>query len=130
MTSDERSLIYIRKVPQLSILYRLDRTNLATLSFRTDIMKFLSRIVDFWLHAILLTDGSQEPLYDPSASRHAIATEPNLHGATAITDSSSQCVHGPKSRRCWRTGFDITTDYELRWPNTGATRQVRPQDSL
>ncbi|KAF2873996.1 multicopper oxidase-domain-containing protein [Massariosphaeria phaeospora] len=31
------------------------------------------------------------------------------------------CVHGPKSRSCWGDGFDISTDMDLKWPNTGKT---------
>ena len=35
------------------------------------------------------------------------------------------CAHGPSSRGCWDTDHDITTDYQLNWPNTGNVVEVR-----
>ena len=32
--------------------------------------------------------------------------------------------NGPHNRGCWSNGFDINTDYETTWPNTGKTRHV------
>ncbi|PSN74955.1 hypothetical protein BS50DRAFT_643487 [Corynespora cassiicola Philippines] len=31
------------------------------------------------------------------------------------------CRHGPRSRSCWSDGFDVSTDMDLKWPNTGKT---------
>ena len=30
----------------------------------------------------------------------------------------------PTNRACWTTGFNISTDYEANFPNTGVTRNV------
>jgi hypothetical protein len=29
------------------------------------------------------------------------------------------CVNSERSRQCWSAGFDINTDSEKKWPNTG-----------
>lgn len=34
------------------------------------------------------------------------------------------CTHGPTSRNCWSSGFDINTDMYTSWPNTGQTKTV------
>lgn len=90
-------------------------------------MKFLAKVVDFLAHVTLFTDRSQQPLsYSPSDNALGAAT--NLDVAVSPTPSNGGCVHGPKDRRCWTAGFDIQTDYELHWPDTGTVRQVRLQD--
>jgi hypothetical protein len=33
----------------------------------------------------------------------------------------TKCNHGPKSRGCWNGDFDIDTDMDIHWPNTGKT---------
>ena len=88
-------------------------------------MKFFARLVDWSLHAILFHNGQQEPLRYHAASKHTTTAGKDLDLAKALTDSSTECVHGPKSRRCWSSGFDIATDYEHHWPDTRVTRQVR-----
>jgi hypothetical protein len=35
------------------------------------------------------------------------------------------CTHGPRSRGCWDKGHDITTDYNMNWPDTGKVVEVR-----
>lgn len=32
------------------------------------------------------------------------------------------CTHTPKTRACWSSGFSIATDFDTKWPATGATR--------
>jgi hypothetical protein len=32
---------------------------------------------------------------------------------------SPYCVNTESSRQCWSSGFDINTDTEVKWPNTG-----------
>lgn len=93
-------------------------------------MKFFRRIVDLFLHAILLTDGPQEPFHDLSASQLVISAGKDLQLASPLIESSSQCVHGPNDRQCWSTDFNITTDYERYWPDTGVIRQVGSQASI
>ena len=93
-------------------------------------MKFFRRIVDLWFHAILLPDGRQEPLHDLSASEDLFSAGKDLQVASPLIDLSSECVHGPNDRKCWTTGFNISTDYERYWPNTGVTRQVNSPPSI
>lgn len=33
------------------------------------------------------------------------------------------CKNGPNNRQCWSPGFDINTDFDTNWPDTGVTRQ-------
>ena len=87
-------------------------------------MKFFRRIADLWLHAILLTDGPQEPVGGLPPSERVISAGKGLQSTSSFEDSSSECIHGPTNRQCWSTGFNITTDYERVWPNTGKTKQV------
>jgi hypothetical protein len=35
------------------------------------------------------------------------------------------CNYGPQSRGCWTGEFNIDTDMDLNWPNTGKTVKVR-----
>ena len=95
-------------------------------------MKFFRRIVDLWLHTLLLTDGPQEPLNFLSDSEHGITVGKDLQGtgASPLIDSSSECEYGPNNRQCWSPGFNITTDYERYTPDTGITRQVDSQANI
>lgn len=34
------------------------------------------------------------------------------------------CNHGPSSRGCWTGDFNIDTDMDLHWPDTGKTVKV------
>jgi len=36
-------------------------------------------------------------------------------------DYNTGCNHGPESRGCWTGDFDIDTDMDEEWPNTGKT---------
>lgn len=40
--------------------------------------------------------------------------------------TSGGCNHGPSSRGCWHGEFDINTDMDESWPNTGKVVKVRP----
>lgn len=35
----------------------------------------------------------------------------------------TQCVNSPSSRACWSDGFDISTNYYEKVPNTGVVRE-------
>jgi hypothetical protein len=35
------------------------------------------------------------------------------------------CTHGPSSRGCWKDDFNIDTDMDEHWPNTGKVVKVR-----
>ena len=93
-------------------------------------MKFFRRIVDFWLHAIFLTDSPQASLQDVSASADVISAGQDLQVAPPPIDSSDECVHGPLHRDCWIGGLNITTDYEQTWPMTGVTKNVMSTASI
>lgn len=32
-------------------------------------------------------------------------------------------INGPKSRACWKNGYNISTNFDVDWPDTGVTRQ-------
>ena len=93
-------------------------------------MKCFRRIADLWLHAILLIDGPQEPIGGLPPSERVISAGKGLQSASSLEDSSSECIHGATNRQCWSPGFNITTDYERAWPNTGKTRQVSSHASM
>jgi hypothetical protein len=45
--------------------------------------------------------------------------------------TSGGCIHGPSSRGCWHGEFDINTDMDKSWPNTGkVVKVVQPSISL
>ena len=91
-------------------------------------MKLLAKFVDFLAHVTLFADRPQRPLSFSSPSESALTAATGLNVAESPIHSAGECINGPKSRRCWTAGFDIQTDYELRWPDTGKIRQVRLQD--
>lgn len=39
--------------------------------------------------------------------------------ATLWQGGGPDCVNNVQSRQCWSSGFDINTDTEETWPNTG-----------
>jgi hypothetical protein len=43
---------------------------------------------------------------------------------------TSGCNHGPHSRGCWHGDFDIDTDMDLHWPNTGKVVKVREFEDI
>jgi len=42
-----------------------------------------------------------------------------------LDERARGCTNDRKHRNCWYGRFDINTDYENEWPNTGRTRRVR-----
>lgn len=93
-------------------------------------MKFFRRIADLWLHAILLTEGPQEPLHDLSIQEQVIPDGKELQVHTSLIDPSLDCKHGPQNRTCWTPGFNINTDYERSWPDTRRVVQVFHKGTL
>ena len=61
------------------------------------------------------TDGSPGPckIWSDAASGKSTATGSPCKGG----------VNGPKSRSCWKNGFNISTDFDVNWPETGVTRK-------
>ena len=92
-------------------------------------MKLFARIKEILLNALLLGSGPQEPLQGLPALNNADAAGKGLKPGLDVDSSTAPCIHGPKNRTCWSPGFDINTDYDLRWPDTGVTRQVRRRHS-
>lgn len=46
-----------------------------------------------------------------------------LAGLPAALGANSSCVNSPTSRGCWSDGFDISTNYYEKVPDTGVTRE-------
>jgi hypothetical protein len=44
---------------------------------------------------------------------------------TGLDKRAQGCSNGPNHRDCWYGNYDINTDYENEWPNTGNIREVR-----
>ncbi|KAL2365691.1 hypothetical protein RJZ56_001453 [Blastomyces dermatitidis] len=38
--------------------------------------------------------------------------------------SDKHCKNSPKNRACWGGGFDITTNFGTKWPETGKVVEV------
>lgn len=55
-----------------------------------------------------------------------LAGLPVTQGAAVQRDASSNsstCLNTPSSRSCWSDGFDISTNYYEKVPDTGVTRE-------
>lgn len=39
--------------------------------------------------------------------------------------SDKNCKHGPTNRACWGGGFDVATNFGMKWPDTGKVVEVR-----
>ncbi len=48
----------------------------------------------------------------------------NLAASSPLALESRQTCNTATNRQCWSSGFNINTDYETSWPNTGVTRTV------
>jgi hypothetical protein len=48
----------------------------------------------------------------------------NDTGVSDTTQNHTQCKHTAENRGCWTDGFDINTDFEIKTPDTGRTREV------
>jgi hypothetical protein len=44
---------------------------------------------------------------------------------TQLDKRARSCRNGPNSRNCWYGKYDINTDYENEWPDTGDVVDVR-----
>jgi hypothetical protein len=47
-----------------------------------------------------------------------------LNRALVPKQADGDCTNSPRTRQCWGNGFSIATDFEEKWPNTGATVTV------
>jgi hypothetical protein len=45
----------------------------------------------------------------------------SIASSVVARGTSKGCNNTPTSRSCWGSGFDINTDTETSWPNTGHT---------
>lgn len=45
--------------------------------------------------------------------------------ACLLLAATVKSASASKDRRAWKEGFDINTDYDRFWPNTGVLREVR-----
>jgi hypothetical protein len=57
------------------------------------------------------------------------ATAASIPTDTLLTDvpalEKRACNNDPKHRDCWSGSYNINTDFETTWPNTGKTKYVR-----
>ncbi|EMC93672.1 carbohydrate-binding module family 20 protein [Baudoinia panamericana UAMH 10762] len=60
-------------------------------------------------------DGSVTWEADPNHSY----TVPSA--CASIQSDTWQCVNEPSARGCWSEGYNINTDFDVNWPNTGVT---------
>ena len=44
--------------------------------------------------------------------------------SAAAEAAGKNCKNSPQNRGCWGNGFNINTDTETSWPNTGVTAEV------
>jgi len=51
---------------------------------------------------------------------HEQSVRHNAH-TPLFSSRSTNCTHSSTDRACWSNGFDISTDSEKSWPNTGKT---------
>jgi len=71
---------------------------------------------------ILYGADYQKPIEDvDSVDKRA----PQGSGGSAVT-----CTNGPLTRSCWSDGFNVATDFDKKWPNTGVTRSVSKTPSI
>jgi hypothetical protein len=66
-----------------------------------------------WIEAAENATNDQVPQY-PTVSEIT---------PTEVAKLCKRAVNGPTSRPCWTKGFDITTDFDKKWPDTGVTRK-------
>ncbi|PPJ53188.1 hypothetical protein CBER1_11893 [Cercospora berteroae] len=55
----------------------------------------------------------------PSAT--TVIRAPTSAATTTRSAPTATCTNGPNSRGCWSGGFDIDTDFDQDWPETGRT---------
>ncbi|KAF2217437.1 carbohydrate-binding module family 20 protein [Cercospora zeae-maydis SCOH1-5] len=58
---------------------------------------------------------------NPPPSATTVIRAPTSTAATTTSAPTATCTNGPNSRRCWSGGFDIDTDFDQDWPETGRT---------
>jgi hypothetical protein len=64
------------------------------------------------------TSSSTNTVSSTSSSVQSSSTPSSANTTSSVTPN---CVNGPTSRGCWGNGFNINTDREVSWPNTGNT---------
>ena len=47
------------------------------------------------------------------------STAADLVSTSALANANKGCQNSASNRGCWGGGYDINTDYETAWPNTG-----------
>ena len=56
-------------------------------------------------------------VHGPALGRPKRQTEP-----PGSHSPEGSCRNGPEMRSCWSNGYNIATDFDQKWPNTGITR--------
>lgn len=73
-------------------------------------------------HSYTVPSSASSATVSNSWQSTSTATTTSAPAATTTTPSRAPaCTNGPTSRNCWSDGFDIDTDFDTDWPNTGRT---------
>ncbi|KAK5129687.1 hypothetical protein LTR08_002979 [Meristemomyces frigidus] len=73
------------------------------------------------------TTATESDTWQAAASQSTSATlastvSNTVQGTTTTSvAATATCVNSATSRNCWNSGFDINTDFDTAWPNTGRT---------
>lgn len=75
--------------------------------------------------------GTSNDNYAPSSPEVPWKAK-GLYSATKRNDDgySSGCNHGPAARSCWKDNYNVDTDMDLEWPETGKTVKVSYRSNM
>ena len=104
----------------LSLIHALV-SSLLSISCVTAMVAVLTTMVPTWISVWGLLLSTTAALVTSQRQAEPRAVEPERHGL-----QKRQTCNTATNRQCWTTSpaFDINTDYEASWPNTGVTRTV------
>jgi hypothetical protein len=57
-----------------------------------------------------------------SLVKRAVATSAAVAPPALAVATDHSCSNGPLTRNCWSSGFSISTDFDIHWPNTTQVR--------
>ena len=58
-------------------------------------------------------------LFSPLIRAKAVPVELERHGTEVLAAPDPSCTNGPLTRACWKNGYSIATDFDLKFPTTG-----------
>lgn len=83
-----------------------------TLSWEADPNRLYTTTTDCNISPILNSTWQVPPPTTTSAVS-------SVASVTAVATQPAPCLNGPTTRYCWNDGFDINTDFDNHWPDTG-----------